>query len=589
MAVERGTVKNRVVVPTVIIYNKDGQGIELGNFVTDMLMAERIQNKVDTCTIIFAPTLLKDNPHNAINGITPSVIRSFLQKQSGVAIKFDSKSPRWKFLGFISDIGESTVFDGGTPHRTLYINCDLMLGKMLIKDNVVNASLVADLPEFRKDKQLLERAKMYKWLRGSDEKGGNVFFGGDPKKAIRWIFNKTVAVEAPEAISIDVDTTDITAYGLRTLKLQTKALMGGEGGFDFEEEDYEGNKIFDFHFLKDEMVLDPRLTAYNGSLLDYLLACIDVDWYEVFLGTTTRANGMPANTLTIRPKPYTRKGMLKEGDDENWTILEDLKSGYKITDSDILEMNISQNDFEFKTYFISYYDKSLIAHRDSMMTKLGLLSPIINIKGIKKYGLRKIEATSTVVNFSKLEKKMREKEKKERKNIKYTELEEGRKVIDLLTEKRERIKQWYGFPHYQNGEIVVNGADNYRKGMKLFHQDGYYWDEEEGKYKQGVMYYVYGVEHKYSAGSGYISKLKVIRGVPEEFEADGQVAKSYVAKWFDKHSKDFISMKIGEAGEGNTPKTKNTEKEIKKTNEDASMKDFYVDLRKQCTIGANDN
>jgi hypothetical protein len=517
-----------LIQPSAILFTALGT-VELGEYVQAITIQNSLSQPVYSCQITFAPKL---NLTTAIKtGMDLGDFRKLFRKNQIIAVKINKSYPT-KFLGFIDHIVERSLSNNSSTGRSITINCSGMLPKMLVRDNIVNAPEVAVLDEITRDMVLSKRAEFFKWERGLT--GKNSVFADKPEVAIKWILNNAVATNS---LAISFNGSDYTIQS-----------------FISDGVDYNGRKIKDFRFVKTDFLYAPELSTYSGTILNYLYECIDKDFYEIFFDATEDKDGFPLNRIVIRPKPYTYKDLDEGGE---WALWEDKDLfQHEIDSSIVLESNLSQSDFELKNFFQCYFLMDLIASPDTNLAKYGYQFPIINIASVKKYGLRDIVARTKLLSEIKLQEEYK-------KAVEDNEPFDAKKVADdklkdPLLIKRNKLMYWYGFPHYESGQITLLGGD-YRIGDKVYFKDKTYYDEENDKYIQGVEYYISGVVDRFRYPNAYTTTLNVVRGAPIGF----------VPKWFQKHKSDFIKIDtIGDKNKVEIVDSKEDKEKIKKAIED---------------------
>jgi hypothetical protein len=409
----------------------------------------------------------------------------------------------------IDSIPEPTSSDNTRTSRAVVVNCSGLLSKVLIRDTIMNAPQLALIPEVQ-DALGNDRVQFFQNIRGlsADGKTGT-FANSQPEEAIKWILNNT-------------PSTNLDVYSVTGTNLTVKSFMGKIG-----DTDLDGIHLYDFHFLNNEALFDANLSKYSGTILNYILACLDQDFYELFFETTNLSNGQPVNRMTIRTKPFTYQDV-NTGDD-NWFCWESLGS-YSIDRTKVLNENLAQSDFEVKNVFQTYFQKALVASAQSATSKWGLQFPIINAESIKKFGLRELTMQSTIANFDKYMAEFNESQGKG-EGVRLESTKGGQDMITYLLEKRDKGMEWYGFPNFESGQIICIGAD-YEIGKRLLFKDKIYYDEEEDQEYTGVEYYIEETTDTLQMGGDYRTTLSLSRGAPPDF----------VPNWFANNMSKFIKV-----------------------------------------------
>jgi len=311
-------------------------------------------------------------------------------------------------------------------------------------------------------------------------------------------------------------------------------LITGEGAIDYNEK-----PMIDFKFLEGEYLFGEKLSTFSGPVMGYINECLDKEFYECFFDTTTGKNGLPYNTMTIRTKPYSHKDLEGNNFFKNWTYWEDIPT-VDIRDENILQREIGKSDYELKNFFRVNYRKVLLAQS---LGRFGLNFPTYNINSIKKYGLRALDVDSTILIDTQRIIDHHNELIAEGKAEYLAALMQG--DINALTStgpaprgdgliagllgKRNKIKEWFGFPYYESGFLRTSYNEEVTIGRRINLPEYNYYFPLEDKYYKGIKLYVTDVFHNFQWGVLAETKASVTTG-----QADG-----VVKKFFDHPDNQF--------------------------------------------------
>jgi hypothetical protein len=248
--------------------------------------------------------------------------------------------------------------------------------------------------------------------------------------------------------------------------------------------------------------------------------------------------------MVIRPKPFSfldyKKGKEFKAIDNwlYWEQLDWLGDAVEVSSKVRLTENLGVNDYEIKNMFFINFTKSLIASANSMLGKFGVQFPVVNIEGIKRYGIRDISVPSTMINFDRvIEKHNTLLEKAKENNIQIPSIsdlisDKEKGELHYLLAKREKVVEWNAFPYYESGQMQIVGDERITIGKKLIYKDKKYYDVETHKEYTGVEYYIKGVTESYSYGGFYTQNLRLSRGAP----------KGVAVKWLNENRPKFVGV-----------------------------------------------
>ena len=305
----------RRIEPLVEVWNTVGY-----QNISEYISSIRIQNSVDVpvgrMDLVINPSATSSLPTSIIHNAILNEAQKRLKLNSIISAKIDKNSKDHSFLGRIDNIYPRISSDGNSTRRELVVNCSMLLPKLLLKDDIINAPLLQELPAV---KQVLgtDRLQFLGWSRGAKKEGGGNYFAGKPKDAIKFILENCVATN-----------TTVVAGRTQGGNLIAKSFF-----------DPKKSEIFKFSFLEGETLFNPSLTTYSGSILQYIFECIDPDFYEIFFDTETGSDNLAYNVFTIRPKPFSFSDYVPQHNDSNsyrvvrgWLNFDELDSVIKTSE-----------------------------------------------------------------------------------------------------------------------------------------------------------------------------------------------------------------------------------------------------------------
>jgi hypothetical protein len=507
----------RSIEPLVEVYNEFGYQ-NISEFISSLRIQTSVKSPVGIAVLTINPSATSGLPTSLIHNAILNEAQRKLKLNSIVSIKIDNSSKRHSFLGRIDNIYPRISADGNSTRRELIVNCSMLLPKLLMRDEIINFPLIKDMPG-AKQKLGAERVEFINGMRGNiPAEGINVFQGGKPEVAVKYIIDNCVATN-------------------------TDVLIGASGSKVLAKSFFNPKKaeIFKFNFLSGEQLYNPMLSVFAGPLLNYIYQCIDTEFYELFFDTETGEDGFAYNTMTIRSKPFSfseykpQHGTGSYKVVRGWIDFDQLDSVTK-TSEQRLNDTTGISDYELKNSFSVNFQQSILAPANSLFGQLGPLFPLINFDNIKKYGLRHYQAQSTIVNFEKSREEYN-------KNVKDSSPQDLAKVagrdggeLDYLFDKREKLFEWYAYPFFESGAITWVGDENLKIGQNLVYEDKEYLQPDDEKVYRGVEYYVDTVIHEFAYGRFFKTTTELSRGAPA----------GVAAKWLNKNRGDFSAPSLQE-------------------------------------------
>ncbi len=226
-----------------------------------------------------------------------------------------------------------------------------------------------------------------------------------------------------------------------------------------------------------ETIQGVDIATLQGTLTSILERVAEKPFYEMFIDSDFRN---PAESfLIVRPVPFSK---ITQG-----TLYNSKYNHHMISSSDIIMEDTGKSDSEAFTGFrVSPAFPGMNAKDD-----LHAYFPTKVIgKLLDRYGLKLLEVTSRNI--------MVEKDK-------FINDYSTTGGIDTATKKRKEIIDWYYYnDEFHNGSILINGNDRIRIGEYLWRNlkdDDYF------------VYYIEGVDQRWSFGQQWVTTLAVTRGM----------------------------------------------------------------------------
>ncbi len=543
--------------PVVYIHGKDNLKIDISRFVVTVTTQRSIGQPVSNCTVTLVNTPGDHTSGNDSLFLSASewisLIKRIVRPQQIVSVQmypeeeFDEDgSPVYveeTFIGLIDILHQNENYEGGQPSISYQFSAAGLLGKILTKETIVGSQVLAMFKFPELEKALGQKSKdFFNMVRGLTAEGGSVFIGNPkPSGAIQYIVSN--AIRFREFLAVKPDgTADMVEFDIGTANEASLS------------------QILDITTLKYEYLFGVELSVYTGTIWNYILRTLDTRFYEAFIDTTqfkiqdtsyVRKDYVPKTPIVetrekivIRPIPFSYRFMDKiyETDElnkrlqEDWSYWEDLPYCAELYRSDLLSTDLSKSDAQHFNWFTMTYNNSIIAPPGSTLATFGYAAPLINIQGVKEFGLRELSyETKNPFNYKELQDSIN-KAKKEDKPAEIKD--EGQSVLALnLQSKKNRVMEWNSFPYYEYGQISVNGSRKYRIGtkIKLLEQEySYTLRDENGKVKEyfgkGMEYYVTAVEHSSTVGRDTRTRLTLSKGIPIiEGDAEGNPVRDYLS------------------------------------------------------------
>lgn len=516
------------IAPEVILYYvADGSQDDLSDFVQSIVFNNDINVPVATATIILNPA---NDRIAASSVITSNSFINYWRKKiklnSVISFKIDRKTPKHTFLGFVDQVFPQISVSAKSNQKVLVLNCSLLLPKLLLRDEIINSPYLSSNQKIVD--ALGDRTKFFGWSRGLTKDGTSPFVG-TPENAVKYILE-------------NVPATQVEMSGDFSARSFFSGIL----------KDTNGKSLMDFTFLNGEYLFSIELSMFAGNILNYIWSCVDKDFYLIYFDGTTSQDGLPRVKMVIKPKPFSFKQYNSQVNRDvltGWPYFEDLPT-HTITKEDRLNETLGISDYELKNYFVINFQNSLLASASSYLSKFGLSFPVVNLDGIKKFGLRPLTVTSTLINYKKIvdenNKAISEGQVKGLDQITEGDLTYGNNtMLSYLLAKREKVIEFHAFPWFESGQLIIPLDETIRIGERLFFQDKFYYNIDTDQITQGVYYFINGTSHYFNYGSFAKSTLRLTRGAPD----------GVPATWLNKYRPNFVS--IDTLGEVQTSKLGN--------------------------------
>lgn len=492
--------KLRHIQPFVLL-RRNNQNYDLSPFVQRIIMDKSIDRPVGSCVIVLNPSITEKSHARMTSAQLTNFWKKIIRPMNVISVKIDEKSEDHSFVGLVDSVTESQYRENRGVGNSVTVTLSMLLPKALMKDEIVRAELLWRLGE--ESKAVGESANLMSWfkygrgLEDQDGKARSAFVGAPPIDGVNYILDN-----------------------LPTLFTVISQAKNGGVTENVDLAQFITSKSKKFTFLAYEMLYFPELSVYEGNLLQYLLACVDNPFYEVWFDA--EGNDAPYCTITIRSKPYTHSS--NDADPDLGCFHWDGLPMVNIDSKEVLQEDLGYNDYEMKNYFEINFQNSLITPPGSALSSFMTRYPIVYVPSITEFGLRPLRATSKMLFDWNEIIDLTTKSYKEEKQITDTD----REIMDFqIWKKREKLAEWYAFPFYDSGRITVMGdEDKYKIGNRVFYEDklaSYVIRWSAGHKLQeakGLEYYIRGLRHYYEFPSTFKTTLNVSHGQPKDMVPD---------------------------------------------------------------------
>lgn len=406
-------------------------------------------------------------------------------------------------LGLVDSVTEHKVRSGPQLSYALAIHVSQIVGKALLRDNVLLSLLEEEAaqPFFDHVEKVIGRDHpVLASLRSSlgptagandnpDDKGVALFAGKTVDEVITWAVERIPTMVFPMLAHAAGGSGKIGEY-LDTSRSVTT--------------------------WNDQRIYSEEPANFNGNLLGFMRTVVEPDFYEVWTSTIPNGTDLPTVTLVVRPKPFddpaAEVAPVAEEPGIRWQDLRTLVNElphHEIPGDLIHEMSADMSDADaFGFYCVSSAHELM---GNDQQAAEGLRFPLLDTYTLTVFGSQAMEPRLQLLSPSW--------EEKVAGTVDYADA-----IPSAAREFRNRLFNWYRLnPFFQSGVAVVDGNDNYRPGDKLWFPDHWHpYSKEPGMYA-----YCTSVQWEWVLGGGYTCTLRYERGHNTSVidEANKEIAK----------------------------------------------------------------
>lgn len=438
--------------------------------------------------------------------------------------------PMW---GIVDNVYKSKSQSGNGVRREIKIR-GRDATKLMIEDNVVFAPLMAESAKLKE--MFGDRVEFLNYIRGyvKGDDTRNVFLDSPAVDALYWVLRNMPATNV--ALESNGKVTGIRDYMMANLSS-----------------------------FKEDIILEPTLTQFSGSVMNYLRELVDEQFYELWVDTIPLTDhdsgeGSAVPVLIVRPKPFdfawdvdnngkplsrwAGKQLGTNGiADVELPFFEDVVSptlGKNVTvlEAEILSKDLGVSDYEVQTFY------NLIASKDVIGANLfgtyGYWMSLLDVTAMKAYGVRPMqgssrmfwgsfEATHDVVAAA--AKNLSEGKLTSSGYVQWDipNLGDANKdpnvgiAMDAFVQKRrDMLWRWNRYNQIlESGTVTINGKPvsvGCKVEMPEEYSKGYVDPNGKLVKNQGMTFYCVGYTHRYQFGNtpAWTTSLNVIRGYNQD-------------------------------------------------------------------------
>lgn len=398
--------------------------------------------------------------------------------------------PGGLMMGLVDSVSTNLMMSGGQPTYVVTVRGTDIGGKALTRDNVVKSFLTEQgAPQFFEHLRRVfpnSNGRNHPLLTSLSSAFGPTS-GDNP---IPLFTSRTVA----EVVSWIVSEVPTMMFPMLA------HAIGGSGKI--------GEYIDTSHSVttwNDQRIYSEDPQNYSGSLLGFVQAVVDMDFYEVFTAAIPSSTDLPTVALVVRPKPFDdpagEVAAVAEDPGITWQALRTLVGKvdhHEIPRTSIHQMSTTMSDAKAFAYYQVTSAHELMSN-DQQFAE-GMRFPLVDTFIATKFGVRTMEPRLSLVAPAFNEK------------VAGTIDYEG-EVPAAVREFRNRLFNWYRWnPWFEEGSITVHGNDDYRPGDKL------YLPDYQHPYSPvvGMLAYCVGVSWRWALGQPYVTTLRFERGHNEQ-------------------------------------------------------------------------
>lgn len=253
----------------------------------------------------------------------------------------------------------------------------------------------------------------------------------------------------------------------------------------------------------DARIWNDRLSAYSGTVMGFIMASVDHDFYEVFVDTTATDSDVPDVHLIVRPKPFdspTMEWKTTPVQEQTGLTWEDLRCRTTGAENHVITLDMAYSYslgvsvsevytwFEVTCDFEPMYNSEAVA--------LGLRYPIVDLYQLQRHGVRPYSARLALLGADIV-----------RKNDDPTVY--NGETIDEVREFRNRLVNWHRLNAWMlEGSVQVPMSDDYRPGDPVYLP----WLPASIGDELGVRFYCPAVSWSWQVGAPPTCTLTLTRG-----------------------------------------------------------------------------
>jgi hypothetical protein len=458
--------------PRVTCWPRDGRlKIDLSHYVVDLNVTAALKPPMGFQLVLAADTDRVDR--------LGAIVRR-IRLQALVSIGVDR--PGGIMLGLVDSISQAHHLVGGQVAYSLSLTGSDVVGKALVRDNILLSLLTEEAaPAFFDHLRrvlgpdhplLLELASQ--------------FGPSNPEDPVPYFTSRTIQ----GVVDWAVEKVPSMVFPM------LQHAIGGTGRI--------GDYIDTSHSVttwNDQRIYSEAPQNYSGTLLGFLESVAEPDFYEVWTSYTPTETEIPTGHLIVRPKPFDDPAAViapvAEDPGIGWNDLRTLvtrQSQHTIGLDRIHQMQTELSDRNAIGYYTVTSAHELMGN--DQQAAEGLRFPLVDTFILTKFGAQSMEPRLTLVAPAF--------DDKVSGDIDY----EG-EIPAAVREFRNRLFNWYRWnPWFEDGTVMVAGADFYRPGDRL------YFPDHQHPYADlpGMVAYCVGVAWSWSLGGPYTTTLRFERG-----------------------------------------------------------------------------
>jgi hypothetical protein len=250
-------------------------------------------------------------------------------------------------------------------------------------------------------------------------------------------------------------------------------------------------------------IWNDQLSAYSGNVMGFIRACVDHDFYEIFIDTVATDSDVPDVRLIVRPKPFDSPNLewkttpVQEQTGLRW---EDLRCRVSGDENHVIPLDqvfacslgvstdVVYTWYEVTCDFEPMYNSEAVA--------MGLRYPLVDLYLLQRYGVRPYSARLALLGADIVRK------------AEDSQVYNG-ETIDEVKEFRNRLVNWHRWsPWMLEGSVQVPMSDDYRPGDPVLLP----WAQASVGDELGVRFYCTAVSWSWSIRGTPTCTLTLTRG-----------------------------------------------------------------------------